>query len=251
MTNETFDRAINDIRTNLIEEAAQITPRIKPVSRYAAAVFAVFAIGGLAAVHNLSKAPLTDDKTPSLNSFDREAVDNGSANGELPPPVDEKIVVNQTETAPEILLPCLRAEICTDMSSEEMFEYYGLDLTSLLCSIEPFHEIEGSYPHGLYTFTDGVFDMNHFVYLSEDGLREIEIYIGKKSKCGRLANGFDMDDCASSTVNGTELYIFQYENSPDICLYAEFEKNGCSFMVLENNVAEPEFLSVLEKLTGD
>ena len=258
MTNEMFDNAINGIRADLIEEAAHIMPKAehKPVYKYAAvaAVLAVSVIGGIATVYDMgtpSKSPLVSDNNSESTPYDGGQTSSESIDEKTYPHEENSIVVNHVDSAPEMLLPFLGEKNLTAMSREEMSEYYGVDLTSMLSSVAPdYHEINGHAPHGIYSFEDGVFDVNGFVYSSEDGSREIEIYIGKTTKLEQFVGNLNTDDWVKSTVKGTEMYICQLEIQSDDCIYAVFKSDGCSFIVRSYHVGETEFISTLEKMVG-
>lgn len=194
---------------------------------------------------------LQEDELPPIN--DKSFINNGDDITDIPQITDttvDDIIWNEASFAPEMMLPFLGEKNRIAMSSEEMFEYYGVDIASKLVPIGLFYEAEGSYPHGLYTFSDSVFDMNHFVFVTEDGMQEIEFYIGKTTNCGRYAsNNLDINQYESSKVNGADVYIWRYEDTNETGLFSTLEVNECSIIVLSCDNDEQTFISVLKSLT--
>ena len=68
--------------------------------------------------------------------------------------------MNEVAELPQMLLPNLSEDALIRKSSEEMFEYYGIDLADRLTSIGTFAEQSELHPHGFYF--DGTFDLNWF-----------------------------------------------------------------------------------------
>lgn len=209
----------------------------------AAACFCVIATVLIFMPQNDVLPPIDD--APSINNNGDIIVDTP----QITAPIVDDIILNDVSSIPEMMLPFLGEENCIAMSSKEMFEYYGINIASRLASIGSFYEAKCRYPHGLYTFSDSVFDMNHFVFASEDGKQEIEFYIGKTTNCGRFASNLSVDEYESSKVNGADMYICQYKDVYETCLFSILQVNGCDVVVLSYNIDEQTFVSVLKSLT--
>ena len=68
--------------------------------------------------------------------------------------IKETITINNITEPLEIMLPMLSEEIRTEMIDEELFEYYGLNISETLTSIGDFEEEEGGYPKGIYNYSN-------------------------------------------------------------------------------------------------
>lgn len=56
--------------------------------------------------------------------------------------------MNEVAELPQMLLPNLSEDTLIRKSSEEMFEYYGIDLADRLTAIGTFAEQSELHPHG-------------------------------------------------------------------------------------------------------
>lgn len=106
------------------------------------------------------------------------------------------------DSLPTVSNPTLKEECFTEMSTEELFKYYGLDfMLPKLISSDVYHEVrDENTVHGIYTLPDGsVEDINTFHYVSEntDGripgfyfecCSEFTITVGKETKFGKEFN---------------------------------------------------------------
>ena len=166
-------------------------------------------------------------------------------------PIDN-VVWNDVSSIPGMMLPFLGEENCVAMSSKELFEYYGIDIASQLSDTGFVNEVKGAYPHGIYTYSNGdVFDMNSFVFASEDGMQEIECYIGKTTDCEKYASNLNVNEYERSQVNGIDVFICQYKDSTETCLFSILNINGCDVIMMSNNIDKQMFLSALKSLTGN
>lgn len=238
--------AMNYIDDDLVSWAVEYrtVPRNKLSWKYCVAAVACFCVfmTMLFIPRNLAVSPFKD--TPPISNDNNVSTQSP----QIKDPIENNIVINNAVSAPEIMLPFLGEDNLIAKSSQEMFEYYGLDITSQLASTGSFYEVNGHYSHGIYTFTDSVFDMNHFVYASEDGIQEIEFYIGKSTKIQDYVSGMSVDESEKSTVNKTDMYIYRYENSTETCLFSVLEINGCNLVVLTYSNQAQTFVSILESL---
>ena len=239
--------AIGYINDDLVTGAVEYMPvPHKKIAHYGKYIAACLCVIGTVLISKLQEDELPPvDDTPFINSGDDIIMDIP----QITAPIVDDIVMNDVSSIPEMMLPFLGEENCIAMSSEEMYEYYGINIASRLVSVGPFYETKCRYPHGLYTFSDSVFDMNHFVFVSEDGMQEIEFYIGKTTNCGRFASNPNIDEYESSKVNGVDMYICQYKDVYETCLFSILQVNGCDVVVLSYNIDEQTLVSVLKSLT--
>jgi len=157
--------------------------------------------------------------------------------------------VNEVAELPQMLLPNLSEDALIRKSSEEMFEYYGIDLADRLTAIGTFAEQSELHPHGFYF--DGTFDLNWFVYASEDGTQEVLICIGKNTRAGEYLNSWYQSGASKSKIGGTAMYLRRYKDTSEACYYAVFELNGRELYVESFTADESDFVSMLKAIAAD
>ncbi|MEQ2823218.1 hypothetical protein AAAV73_11605 [Hominicoprocola fusiformis] len=244
--------AMNYIDENLISGAIDYKPTIpsKKVTLFkkhivaVAACLCVIVMAVTFTLQNDVRSPV-DDIPPNSND---NIIDNTPT---IADPIDN-VVWNDVSSIPGMMLPFLGEENCVAMSSKELFEYYGIDIASQLSDTGFVNEVKGAYPHGIYTYSNGdVFDMNSFVFASEDGMQEIECYIGKTTDCEKYASNLNVNEYERSQVNGIDVFICQYKDSTETCLFSILNINGCDVIMMSNNIDKQMFLSALKSLTGN
>ena len=157
--------------------------------------------------------------------------------------------MNEVAELPQMLLPNLSEDALIRKSSEEMFEYYGIDLADRLTAIGTFAEQGELHPHGFYF--DGTFDLNWFAYASEDGTQEVLICIGKNTRAGEYLNSWYQSGASKSKIGGTEMYFCRYKDTSETCYYAVFELNGCELYVESFTADESGFVAMLKAIVAD
>ena len=157
------------------------------------------------------------------------------------------ITMNNTDAVPSFQFPFLGSENHTPKSTEEMLVYYGLKFPEELMS--EYSESQSSIPHGLYTFSDGTFDINDFVYARNTDQNELTIYIGKNISFGGLITGADISNGSESTINQTKVRLFSCE--PQNCYYALFELNGCDLFVITHSLDEADFVALIKSIISE
>ena len=93
--------------------------------------------------------------------------------------------------------------------------------------------------------------MNSFVFTSEDGMQEIELYIGKTTDCEKYASNLNVNEYERSQVNGVDMFICQYKDYAETCRFSIFNLNRCDIIVISNNIDKQIFVSALKSLTGN
>ena len=181
----------------------------------------------------------TADPTATFNALNSAVVDKTA----------DVINVNEVAELPQMLLPNLSEDTLIRKSSEEMFEYYGIDLADRLTAIGTFTEQGELHPHGFYF--DGTFDLNWFAYASEDGTQEVLICIGKNTRAGEYLNSWYQSGASKSKIGGTEMYLCRYKDTSETCYYAVFELNGCELYVESFTADESGFVSMLKAIAAD
>lgn len=157
--------------------------------------------------------------------------------------------MNEVAELPQMLLPNLSEDTLIRKSSEEMFEYYGIDLADRLTANGTFAEQGELHPHGFYF--DGTFDLNWFAYASEDGTQEVLICIGKNTRAGEYLNSWYQSGASKSKIDGTEMYLCQYKDTSETCYHAVFELNGCELYVESFTADESGFVAMLKAIVTD
>lgn len=159
------------------------------------------------------------------------------------------ITINNITEPLDVMLPYLSEDNRTAMTSEELYDYYGVNLTSALERIGNFEEREGSYPKGLYSFTDGdLFDMNQFVFYELERDYTLCVSVGRNTKCCKLISNLDAN-AKSSEINGIEMQIYKLEIGEDTQYYATFVYGDCDFIIWGENIDEDEFEKVIGTIT--
>lgn len=193
--------------------------------------------------HNNVVVPVPLDSSP----VDK---DNTSTISETPNSYDddffEKIITfNELDAAPIMSLPVLSVDDCTPMNSNELYDYYGINVQSAMP--DGYGEISGTITHGLYESSD----MNQFVFSADDSA-EIMVYISRESEIMQYIAAFYPEYFNTSTINETEVMLSCYKyNTDEAKLYASFEYNGCDLIVIADNVETSTFVAILEKLTAN
>jgi len=154
------------------------------------------------------------------------------------------ITMNRSDSVPEFCLPCLREDIRTPMNTDEMFAYYGLTLPDTIKS--EYSEAPSAIPHGLYSFSDGTFDLNDFCFERTADHKEFNLFITKNSSFGSYLIGDDTSSFTESTVNMVKV-IFVYCESAE-SYYARFTLNGCDCIAVTHFLNEAEFIEVIKSI---
>lgn len=102
------------------------------------------------------------------------------------------------DSLPKIPKPTLNKECFSEMSTEELFEYYGLEFLLPKLKNERYSEInDKNVIHGIYTSSDGkIEDINTFVFKNNgeicsdfiDGWNKLTVTIGKSTQFGQEYN---------------------------------------------------------------
>lgn len=172
MKNERLFDAIGQIDEELIEEAdpnkkqeqkkkIRVKGWMKISALAACACIVIFialpdgnksdaAVGDLEA--NQSSKPTIEEGAPKVENVESEDEKNYGENTNSN--LKETITINNITEPLEIMLPMLSEEIRTEMIDEELFEYYGLNISETLTSIGDFEEEEGGYPKGIYNYSN-------------------------------------------------------------------------------------------------
>lgn len=158
------------------------------------------------------------------------------------------IVMNEISELPQIFLPNLSEDTLVRKSSEEMFEYYGINFADRLSTVGTFTEQKELHPHGFYF--DGTFDLNWFAYASEGGAQEILICVGKSTHVGKYMSSWLQSSASKSQIGGTEMYLYHSKGTSETCYYAVFELNGCEMYVESFTDDEQGFIAILEALVS-
>lgn len=186
-------------------------------------------------------------------------------------PYYTKFKVLYVDSLPKISNPALNEEYFTEMSTEELFEYYGLD--SLLPKLinDDYEEVRDENTlHGIYTLPDGsVEDVNTFVFVSTrdmpyfnmiiDGWNRLVITVGKESKIGQEYVSFgqnegyipseiyydegndtffafcNVDDSCRFMVSGTSDDIMFFNEDKDAAIFNNEIVDYRYYEFLENN----------------
>lgn len=239
MSTRRFFEAMNDVSDKYYEEAANYASKRKSrrwlKGGYMAACLVVMLATAIYVLPNL------------FGQHGTTSPDN--TNGAETDKIADVINVNEVSELPQMLLPNLSEETIIRKSSEEMFEYYGIDLADRLTAIGTFTEQGELYPHGFYF--DGTFDLNWFAYASEDGTQEVLICIGKNTRAGEYLNSWYQSGASKSKIGGTEMYLCRYKDTSETCYYAVFELNGCELYVESFTADESGFVSMLKAIAAD
>lgn len=163
----------------------------------------------------------------------------------------DSIIINAASSSIQIMFPRFSAEDCSPMSQEELSEYYGIDLRAAVPS--GYYETSSSYPHGLYTVDEQVFDMNVFFYTRDENSAEtLELCIGKETECSQYISGsLGLDEDAElSTINNTEMYLFHFTGADgETGYYACFQYNDCDLTLIGYNIDEQVLINALQAIT--
>lgn len=182
---------------------------------------------------------------------DGETRENNGANygeGEVPEPA-KAVTINEIAEPLALMLPMLSEDNRTAMTSEELYDYYGVNISSTLGRIGDFEEREGSYPKGLYGYADGsIFDLNQFVFYESKSDYTLSVSIGKKTKCSMLIGNQDAD-AKSSEINGIDMQIYKLKDGAEKEYYATFAFGDCDFIISGQNLDEDVFIKVLGSIT--
>lgn len=141
------------------------------------------------------------------------------------------------ESFPDIPETPFTKECFTEMSSDELFKYYGIeDVIDNLVSYMSHNKAHGrdylevidNNPYGIYTSPEGdTFDVNSFHFSNPNfGQNDLTITVGKKIKFGQ-------EYYIERIPEGQKYHLwslFYYNNDKDI-LFAVYEYNGCSVMI--------------------
>lgn len=142
------------------------------------------------------------------------------------------------ESFPDIPKIPFGQECFTEMSSDELFKYYGIEdiidnLVSYMSHDNKAHgrdylEVVDNNPYGIYTSPDGdTFDVNSFHFSNPNfGQNDITITVGKKIRFGQ-------EYYIEYIPEGQKYHmwsLFYYNKDKDI-LFAVYEYNGCSVMI--------------------
>ncbi len=142
------------------------------------------------------------------------------------------------ESFPDIPKTPFGKECFTEMSSDELFKYYGIEdvidnLVSYMSHNNKAHgrdylEVIDNNPYGIYTSPDGdTFDVNSFHFSNPNfGQNDLTITVGKKIKFGQ-------EYYIERIPEGQKYHLwslFYYNKDKDI-LFAVYEYNGCSVMI--------------------
>ena len=157
------------------------------------------------------------------------------------------ITMNKSDSVPSFQLPFLGSDNHTPKRTDEMLVYYGLTLPEELTN--EYSESQSSIPHGLYTFSEGTFDINDFVYARNTDQNELTIYIGKNISFGGLITGADISNGSESTINQTKVRLFSCE--PQKCYYALFKLNGCDLFVITHSLDEADFVALIKSIISE
>ncbi len=159
------------------------------------------------------------------------------------------ITINNITEPLDVMLPRLSEDNRTTMTSEELYDYYGVNISSALELIGNFEDREGGHPKGLYSYADGsCFDMNQFVFYEPERDYTLCVSIGRNTKCCKLISNLDAN-AKSSEINGIEMQIYKLEIGEDTQYYATFVYGDCDFIIWGENIDEDEFEKVLGTIT--
>ena len=266
MKNERLFDAIGQIDEELIEEAdpkkkqeqkkkIRVKGWMKISALAACACIVIFialpdgnksdaAVGDLEA--NQSSKPTIEEGAPKVENVESEDEKNYGENTNSN--LKETITINNITEPLEIMLPMLSEEIRTEMIDEELFEYYGLNISETLTSIGDFEEEEGGYPKGIYNYSNGdCFDMNQFVYHERLLDYTLCISIGRNTNCIALIEKLDTE-AQSSKINNIDMLILRTENEE--LMYAVFSFGDCDYIISGTNVEEDVFKKILGTITN-
>lgn len=165
MNTRRFFEAMNEVSDKYYEEAANYASKRKSHSwlkgGYMAACLVVMLAAAIYVLPNfLGQHGITSPNNPNGTVVD-DPTNPGSS---VVDKTADVINVNEVAELPQMLLPNLSEDTLIRKSSEEMFEYYGIDLADRLTAIGTFAEQGELHPHGFYF--DGTFDLNWFAYAS-------------------------------------------------------------------------------------
>lgn len=153
MNTRRFFEAMNEVSDKYYEEAANYASKRKSRSwlkgGYMAACLVVMLAAAIYALPNfLGQHGITNPNNPNGAVVD-DPTNPGSA---VVDKTADVINVNEVAELPQMLLPNLSEDTLIRKSSEEMFEYYGIDLADRLTAIGTFTEQGELHPHG-FTLT--------------------------------------------------------------------------------------------------
>ena len=250
MNTRQFFEAMNEVSDKYYEEAANYASKRKSHSWLKGGYMAACLVVMLAAAIYVLPNFLGQHGITSPNNPNGTVVDNPTNPGSaVVDKTADVINVNEVAELPQMLLPNLSEDTLIRKSSEEMFEYYGIDLADRLTAIGTFTEQGELHPHGFYF--DGTFDLNWFAYASEDGTQEVLICIGKNTRAGEYLNSWYQSGASKSKIGGTEMYLCRYKDTSETCYYAVFELNGCELYVESFTADESGFVSMLKAIAAD
>lgn len=81
-----------------------------------------------------------------------------------------------------------------------------------------------------------------------DDLMIIELYFARDEQ---YASNLNVNEYERSQVNGIDVFICQYKDSTETCLFSILNINGCDVIMMSNNIDKQMFLSALKSLTGN
>ena len=227
-------RALNYVDDDLIAGAAELPQRKKGYGWLkwysAAACFCILAVAaGLLIPPSMAETAINETTVVHATATAGLAVVDG-------------LTMNQAGDPPELDLPFLLKSGFTQMTSGELYAYYGIDLAAAIAGVGDFQETEGRFPHGLYD--DGEFDMNHFAFRAEE--RIVEISIGRETNCCRYTENLAVNSFSVSDISGTLAAVFRCADTD--CFYSVFVHRGCSLIVLTRGMTAREHGVILRGL---
>lgn len=160
-----------------------------------------------------------------------------------------------TDSLPTVPSTTLGKECFNEMSTEELFKYYGLEfmLPVLIDDKRGYGEIvDESIPHGIYTSDDGkIEDINTFVFASKEEYvdsyffpNKLTVTVGKCTKFGQEYDygheSFNFDKMCYNEENDTFFAVYNIRGS---CTVMISGKSDDIMKFTENDYVEKRFLN--------
>lgn len=238
--------AMNDIRDDLISGAEAYTPAVPnqtPGKRRA--IWGVCMAGIALAVLFFAIPFLPFGQPQNVSPVPPPAT---VPNTQETAPTNRQLVFNYAQVPQRSMRPFQGETNRIELTSEELFLYYGLPVSSLMESACGFREVPGQSAYALYTYAQSTDDLNRIFYVSEDNLHTVELYISKEVAMDSRFLALQAEDTVLSYIDGNPLSLFRNRKSEPRCLFAFMQVQECDILVLSRTLEEDAFLSLLESL---